>query len=253
MNVFLDIETICTQRQDVRDYIEESMRDELQAALDAVCAPANYKDEAKIAEFCTAKRASLQAEFLDKLKGKIEGTGLDGSFGQICCAGWAVDDGEPMTVADATDEGWLLREFAMRLVIPPNERHTTCVIGHNVSAFDLRFLTQRFIVNGIKPPMVIARAAQAKPWESEKVFDTMVQWAGVGQRISLDKLCLALSIPSPKGDMDGSQVWQYVQDGRLDEVAQYCARDVEAARAVWRRITFAAAPVAVEQLEDVPA
>lgn len=248
MNLYLDIETIPTQRQDVCDYLEESLRDELAQALESVCAPANYKDAEKIAEYCANKRASLQAEFLDKLKQKIEGTGLDGSFGQAFCIGWAFDREVPKMLY-SMDEADILSEFGRMARVRASEQHTTTVIGHNVSAFDLRFLQQRFIVNGIRPPFVIARAAAAKPWEQEKVFDTMVQWAGVGGRISLDKLCLALSIPTPKGDLDGSKVWQYVQDGKHEEVARYCVRDVEATRAVHRRMTFQT----VEEMDDVPA
>lgn len=252
MHLFTDIETVPTQRQDVCDYLEESLRDELQAALESVCAPANYKDADKIAEFCAARKASLQSEFLAKLQAKIESTGLDGAFGQVFCIGWARGDDAPRTVF-GLDERIVLTEFAQALKdsLAPSELFNCTVVGHNVSAFDLRFLTQRFIVNGIRPPMVIARAAQAKPWEQEKVFDTMVQWAGVGGKIGLDKLCRALSIPSPKGDMDGSQVWAYVQDGRGAEVARYCEKDVEATRAVWRRMTFAT--VEQPQFEDVPA
>jgi predicted PolB exonuclease-like 3'-5' exonuclease len=234
MNLVLDLETIPTDRADVRDYIAAS-----------VTPPGNISKAETIAKWNEESRPAAIEEAVAK-------TGLDGSFGRVCVIGWAIDDGEPMTVANADDEGYVLREFAMRLVVPLSERHTTTVIGHNVSSFDLRFLTQRFIVNGIKPPMVIARAARAKPWEDQIVFDTMVQWAGVGGRVSLDKLCLALSIPSPKGELDGSKVWQFVQDGRIAEVADYCKRDVEAARAIWRRMTFATAPV-VEQFEDVAA
>lgn len=250
--LYLDIETIPTQRQEVCDYIEESMRDELQTALDSVTAPANYKDAEKIAEYCANKRASLQAEFIDKLQAKIHATGLDGSFGQVFCIGYTTDSNEPFTHY-GTNEADLLRTFAANLgeLIRVSDWHNTTVIGHNVAGFDLRFLAQRFIVNGIRPPMVIARAAQAKPWESEKVFDTMIQWAGVGGKINLDKLCLALSIPSPKGELDGSKVWQYVQDGRFEEVARYCERDVEAVRAVHRRMTFQTVPA--EVLEDLAA
>lgn len=248
MNLYLDIETTPTQRDDVRDYLSASLRDETLRAMEAVTAPANYKDAEKIAQYIADKKAALQDEFAAKLADKIHATGLDGSFGNVFCIGWALDNGTAQTVY-GTNERWVLESFAKLLRVPPNELHSTTVIGHNVSAFDLRFLTQRFIVNGIRPPLVIARAAQAKPWEQEKVYDTMVQWAGIGQRISLDKLCLALSIPTPKGDMDGSMVWQYVQDGRHDEVARYCERDVEATRAVHRRMTFQT----VEVLEDVPA
>lgn len=247
-SLYLDIETTPTMRDDVRDYLSGSLRDDLKQAMEAVCAPANYKDADKIAEYCAAKKKALQDGFAQDLQKKIETTSLDGSFGQVFCIGWAQDAG-PATTVYGTDERFVLNEFASQLHIHPNEFHSTTVIGHNVSAFDLRFLTQRFIVNGIRPPMAIARAAQAKPWESDKVFDTMVQWAGVGNRISLDKLCLALSIPTPKGDLDGSKVWQYVQDGRHEEVAAYCERDVEATRAMHRRMTFQT----VAEFEDVPA
>jgi hypothetical protein len=235
MNLVLDLETIPTDRAEVRDYIAAT-----------ISAPAQMKKAETIAAWEANDKPAAVEEAVAK-------TGLDGSFGRICVIGWAVNDCEPMTVASADDEAYVLREFAMRLVVSPSDRHMTTIIGHNVSAFDLRFLAQRFVVNGIKPPMVIARAAQAKPWESDKVFDTMVQWAGVGGRVSLDKLCLALSIPSPKGELDGSKVWQFVQDGRIAEVADYCKRDVEAARAIWRRMTFAPAPAIVHEFEDMAA
>ena len=168
-------------------------------------------------------------------------TGLDGAFGRVCCIGLAFEDGPVSTIANAEDERVLLIGLAeaMDKAVEPSERLSTTVIGHNVSAFDLRFLVQRFIVRNVLPPTVLLRAAQAKPWETDKVFDTMVQWAGVGNRVSLDKLCLALGIESPKGELDGSKVWEYVQAGRLDEVADYCSRDVEQMRKVYKRMTFA--------------
>lgn len=248
--LYLDIETIPTQRDDVRDYLSSSLREEVTAAMEAVCAPANYKDAEKIAQYIADKRAALQDEFAQKLADKIHATGLDGSFGQVFCIGWAQGNEHPTTSYGMSERG-VLENFARGLRVHPNEQHTTTIVGHNVSAFDLRFLTQRFIVNGIRPPLVISRAAQAKPWESEKVFDTMVQWAGIGNRISLERLCLALSIPTPKAELDGSMVWQYVQDGKEDEVARYCERDVEAVRKVHQRMTFQT--VTAEEFEDVPA
>ena len=123
--------------------------------------------------------------------------------------------------------------------VDQKDAFATTVVGHNASSFDLRFLVQRYIVNGIRPPSVIRRAADAKPWAAEKVFDTMVQWAGVGNRISLDKLCLALNIKSPKGEIDGSKVGEFVAAGRISEVADYCRNDVTATKAVYQRMTFA--------------
>ena len=221
LNLFLDIETIPTERQDVREYIAAS-----------ISPPGNISKAETIAKWNEESRPGAIDEAVAK-------TGLDGAFGRVCVIGWAIDDRNVTMLYDEHDEFSLLKEFDNAMfLLPSNELFTTAIVGHNASAFDLRFLVHRYIVNGIKPPVVIARAAQAKPWESDKVFDTMVQWAGTGNRVSLDKLCLALGIPSPKGEIDGSKVWQYVQAGRIAEVAAYCGKDVEAVREVWRRMTF---------------
>lgn len=225
MNLFLDIETIPTARDDVREYIAATVKP-----------PGNISKAETIAKWIAESKPEAVEDAIAK-------TGLDGSFGRVCVIGWAFNDGDARTLLNADNEAALLACFAdvMADAINHSTQFSTIVIGHNVSSFDLRFLVQRFIVHGIRPPMTIQRAAQAKPWESDKVFDTMVQWAGVGNRISLDKLCLALEIESPKGDMDGSQVAAYVAAGRIAEVAAYCQRDIEATRAVYRRMTFAEA------------
>jgi hypothetical protein len=217
----LDIETIGTQRQDVIDYIAATVKP-----------PATYKKAESIEAWHKEEGPKAIAEAVAK-------TGLDGAFGQVVCIGYQTGD-LPVLTIQGLDERSVLMQFNVMLDndIQAKDALSTVVIGHNVSNFDLRFLMQRYIVNGIRPNHVIRRAAEAKPWESEKVFDTMVQFAGVGNRISLDKLCLALSIPSPKGDMDGSMVNQAVKDGRLDEVAAYCKRDVAATLSVFNRMTF---------------
>lgn len=219
--LYLDIETLGTDRADVRDYIAAG-----------ISPPGNISKAETIEKWHIESKPKAIEEAIAK-------TSFDGAFGRVCCIGWALGDQAPGTIADEDDEAWVLNCFKTDLALAVGESFTTQVIGHNVSAFDLRFLVQRYIVHGIRPPLVIARAAAAKAWESDKVFDTMVQWAGVGNRVSLDKLCLALSIPSPKSELDGSKVAEYVAAGRINEVAAYCAGDVEAVREVHRRMTFA--------------
>lgn len=246
MNLTIDIETVPAQRPDVLQEIREACKAELDSALESIAPPANYKDPAKISEWNSTVRLEKVEALKQEHEGNIERayrkTGLDGAFGQICVIGYAINDGEPesMYLEDWKNEGGLLSGFKHRLRqdIPKSSEYTTLVIGHNVAAFDLRFLVQRSIVNKVHPHGVIARAAQAKPWESDKVFDTCTQWAGVGHRIKLDKLCKALSIPSPKQGIDGSMVWDYVRNGRIAEVADYCKGDVIATRAAYKRMTF---------------
>jgi len=230
--LFLDIETLPTDRQDVRELLASK-----------VTHPATISKAETIAKWNEESRPAAVEDAVSK-------TGLDGTFGRVCVIGWALDDGPVHTAKSADDEESVLLEFSRRLGIPATDVFETCVVGHNVSGFDLRFLMQRFIVNNIRPPAVIARAARAKPWEEDKVFDTMVQWSGTGARPggSLEKLCMALSIASPKTDLDGSKVAAAVAAGRIDDVADYCALDVDATRKVWRRMTFQPAAISAHVL-----
>ena len=215
----IDIETIPAQRKDIHAYIAKNVKH-----------PGTISKPETIAKWNEESRPAAIEEAINK-------TGLDGAFGKVVCVGLAIDDADPICIY-GIDENVLLTGLNRWLsAIQPKEYLTTTVVGHNVSAFDLRFLMQRHIVNGIKPHQIIKLAAGAKPWESERVYDTMVQFAGVGNRISLDKLCMALDLPG-KGDVTGADVWPMVQAGRLDEVAAYCIDDVRKTRDVFKRMTF---------------
>ena len=245
----LDIETIPGQAAAVL----EALRADAEAEKAECRAPGNYKDPEKIAANIAEQHAAIDAAVMEKWRK----TSFDGAYGQIAVVSFAIDGGEPVKVyrddwqAPGAETG-LLEELrdTMHERLNPKTELAAQIIGHNVSAFDLRFLVQRSIILGVKPHPVLARAAACKPWETDRVFDTMVQWAGVGNRISLDKLCKALGLPG-KGEIDGSKVWDYVRDGRIAEVADYCADDVRKVWAVYQRMTFA--KVTQPELEDVPA
>ena len=222
MNIYLDIETIPTQRDDVKSYIAKS-----------VTHPGNISKPESIAKWNEESKPAAVEEAVNK-------TGLDGAFGQVVCVGVAIDDHQPHSFK-SLDEANVLRGLNLFFdAVQKNEWFTTAIIGHNVANFDLRFLMQRYIVNQIEPHFILRRAVSAKPWESDKVYDTMIQFAGVGNRISLDKLCLALGLPG-KGDIAGADVWPMIQAGKLDEVAAYCRDDVIKTRNVHKRMTFESA------------
>ena len=218
-SIILDIETIPCERQDVRDFIAKGVQP-----------PATYKLADSIAKWHKEQGPAAIDEAVNK-------TGLDGAFGRICCVGYALDDSsDPESIYG--DEAYILNQFNKALdAIPANMWSATTVVGHNVASFDLRFLLQRYIVNGIKPHPIINVAARAKPWEETKIFDTMIQFAGIGKTISLDKLCMALGIEG-KGDISGADVWPMYQAGKIIEIAAYCRHDIQITREVYRRMTF---------------
>lgn len=166
-------------------------------------------------------------------------TSFDGAHGMICCIGAAFDDDKPMSCWNpdyAQHEATILREFFASLEGFRVKHHMArpVFVGHNISGFDIRFVYQRAIINHV--PVPLWWPINARPWD-DVMFDTMVQWAGFKDRISLDGLCSALGIEGKTG-MDGSMVCDAVLDGRIAEVAEYCEHDVLITRECYKRMTY---------------
>ncbi|PHV12075.1 ribonuclease H [Chitinimonas sp. BJB300] len=219
--LFFDIETLPTRDPEVIAQIEAS-----------ITAPGNYTKAESIAQWEIEKKPALVEEAIRK-------TSFDPWFGQILCIGVAFDDEAPFTLSDHGEYGVLCKFLALldrRYKSLLGNTNPPKVIGHNVTGFDLRYVWVRCIINGLRPPEWWP--VDAKPWDNQRVFDTMTHAAGVGGRVSLDKLCKALGIPTPKGELDGSKVYDYYKAGRINEILTYCAGDVEAMRKVYHRLAF---------------
>jgi hypothetical protein len=236
MNIFIDIETVPAQDPDAIIMLRAEADEEKLL----IKAPSNYKDEAKIKEYILAKQIEIDTAFEERYRK----TSFDGAYGQIACIGYAIDDEPAKSVWSAgwnQMEGDVLAAFYRILNdrINSNSQMRPTFIGHNLIGFDLRFIHQRSVMLGIKPPSFIP--FKAKPWDTT-VFDTMVDWAGVGNRVSLAKLCKVFGLDA-KGseigeEIDGSKVWDFVKDGRIEDVARYCEGDVERTRQVYKRLNF---------------
>lgn len=236
MNIYFDLETIPGQAKGL-----------LAEFVSKVTAPGQYKKPESIAEWLKENAETIAEEDWKK-------TSFDGAHGHIAVIGFAVDDGEPVTLySDAYGDPEAERDLIARFYaaiedaasrdLSGGTRSTTkpVFIGHNVIDFDLRFLFQRSVMLGIRPPSCIP--FDAKPWDST-VFDTMTSWAGVRNRVSMEKLCKAFQIDGKgieiEDEIDGSKVWDFVKAGRIADVAKYCAGDVVRTRQIYKRLTFSA-------------
>ena len=53
---------------------------------------------------------------------------------------------------------------------------------------------------------------------------------------SLDFWCRRFDIESPKGSIDGSQVGRYYREGRIEDIGEYCLRDVRATAELYKKL-----------------
>jgi predicted PolB exonuclease-like 3'-5' exonuclease len=214
MIITFDLETIPVQDASIIASIANDIK-----------APGTYKKPESIAEWEATQKQAAVDEAVAK-------TSFDGAYGQICCIGWCINDDGVQTAIG--DEKFIIESFFNSLVANNPRELDATFVGHNVSAFDLRFLFQRAIILGIKPPSFIP--FNAKSWDSQ-IFDTMTYFAGFGNRISLDKLSKALGLEGKTG-VTGADVWPMYQAGKIAEIAKYCEHDVELTREVYKRLTF---------------
>ncbi|MCP5244827.1 MAG: ribonuclease H-like domain-containing protein [Burkholderiales bacterium] len=214
--LFIDVETLPTQDEAVIAELRKS-----------ITPPATIKKPESIEKWNKEERPA-------KLKDLIHKTGLDGLHGSIACIAWAIDDCPVMSTDSMDDERNVLACF-----FDVCEQHLTIhesLCGHNIAGFDLPFIKHRAIINGMKPPITLLSAMNAKPWE-DCIQDTMLIWSQDRQkRVSMDSLCKALGIEG-KGDFEGSMVAE-TWPTNPEKVIEYCKDDVERARKIYKKLTF---------------
>ncbi len=114
-------------------------------------------------------------------------------------------------------------------------RHRFC--GHNIKEFDMPFISRRMIVNGVEIPREMNLMGK-KPWETN-LLDTMEMWkfGDFKSYTSLKLLTALFGIPSPKDDIDGSEVaGVYYFEKDLSRIVTYCQKDVLATVQVYLRM-----------------
>ena len=170
-----------------------------------------------------------------------EKAGIYAEFGKVVCIslGFILQkDGETQirlkSIANE-DEQALLQEFIDLL----NSYYTApdfLFCAHNGKEFDIPFLCRRILINGKKIPNIL-NVSGKKPWEI-KHLDTMELWkfGDFKNYTSLDLLSYVFNIPTPKDDMDGSQVAKvFYEDKDLDRIIHYCEKDVVATIQLFRK------------------
>ena len=124
------------------------------------------------------------------------------------------------------DEEKLLAEFSELLETRTNHPFRI-LCAHNGKEFDFPYLCRRMLINGIRLPQILDIAGK-KPWEIAHL-DTMELWkfGDFKNYTSIKILSKVFGIPTPKDDIDGSQVrGVYYEQNDLDRIEVYCKKDV---------------------------
>jgi DNA polymerase elongation subunit (family B) len=175
---------------------------------------------------------------------------LHGEYGRVLTIGVIVEsDGEVInrgvlgreqqTLMFHLDEARTLRGF-WKLLRNFNIGRDL-IVGHNIHAFDLPFLEKRSRIHRIRPSVKFSYAK----FRSRPIYDTMQEWChwNFGQYVSLDLLAEVLKVGIGKMEgIDGGRVYDCFCEGRHEDIASYCLRDVEVVRAVYYAMEYPEGP-----------
>ncbi|WP_424492869.1 3'-5' exonuclease [Salinimicrobium sp. GXAS 041] len=204
-----------------------------------------FLDIETVPEFATFDDLSSEKKLLWEIKSQYqrkedcspeefyERAGIWAEFGKIVCisVGYFAFQGEKRKFrlkSFSGDEKKLLLEFRELLGTHFNKpQHLLC--AHNGKEFDFPFLARRMLIHNIELPVKLDLFGK-RPWEVPHL-DTLELWKFGDHKhfTSLKLLTQVLGIPSPKDDIDGSEVRNvYYEQNDLKRIVTYCEKDVVA-------------------------
>ncbi|MDR3183806.1 MAG: 3'-5' exonuclease [Prevotellaceae bacterium] len=161
-----------------------------------------------------------------------ERAGIMAEFGKIVCvsAGYIHESekGKVFRVKSfyGDEEKLLLTQFCASLQAFFAKRRNAQLCAHNGKEFDFPYIARRILINALPLPAVLDMAGR-KPWDVPHL-DTMELWKFGDYKhfCSLDLLTTILNIPTPKDDIDGSQVAAvYYEEKNIERIVRYCEKD----------------------------
>lgn len=213
--LFIDIETVST----VARY--DQLPERLQPLWAKKCKSLHYDRAAEISEDIASQLYTDRA-------------GIYSEYAKVVCVsvgflvGGAPDQKLRLKSFYGDNEQELLTELSDMLDQHYTDLSKFFLCGHNIKEFDIPFLCRRMVINGVHIPAMLDIAGR-KPWEVKHLIDTLQLWkfGDYKNYTSLNLLTAVMDIPSPKDDIDGSEVGRvYWEEGDLPRIVRYCEKDV---------------------------
>lgn len=156
----------------------------------------------------------------------LENAGIISTYGKICCISFGYLDSsgdKQIRSFYGDDEFNIVNSF--NDLLKKIEQKNFNLSGFRIIHFDIPWLLHKLHKYEIQPANIIY-SYDKKPWDL-RITDLSEDWKGkFAWSFSFDELCYELGVKSPKDKMDGSSVHRYFWSGRVEEIKEYCEKDV---------------------------
>jgi predicted PolB exonuclease-like 3'-5' exonuclease len=153
----------------------------------------------------------------------IDNAGIISTYGKIVCISFGYDD--KITSLYGDNEKDIVQNF--NNILKKVETKDFKLSGFRIINFDIPWILHKLLKYGIKPADILT-TWNKKPWEM-RIVDLSEDWKGkFAWAYSFDELCYQLNVDSPKDLMSGSNVHSKYWEGHIEEIKDYCEKDVKA-------------------------
>ena len=155
-----------------------------------------------------------------------DNAGIVSTYGKIVCIsfGYIDNTGEKkISSFYGDDERDIVDSF--NNLLKKIETKSFNISGFRINHFDIPWVLHKLHKYGIKPADIIYMYDK-KPWDM-RITDMSDDWKQkFAWAFSFDEMCYELGVPSPKDNMNGSEVHHVYWSGGIEKVKEYCEKDV---------------------------
>ncbi len=167
------------------------------------------------------KESSLEDAYLNN-------SPIISTYGKIVCIsyGFIKNDGTyNIKSLFGDDEKEIVEKF--NLVLEKVQSKQFKLSGFRINHFDIPWVLHKLHRYGIKPADIIS-PYNKKPWDM-RIVDMSDDWKSrFAWTFSFDEMIYELGLDSPKDKISGSDVHDKYWNGHIDEIVEYCEKDVKA-------------------------
>jgi 3'-5' exonuclease len=159
-------------------------------------------------------------------KAYLENASIISSYGRICCISFGyMDMNKEKRISSywGPDEKNIVNSFNEWLKKIERKKFKLC--GFRILYFDIPWILHKLHKYDIIPADIIYPYSK-KPWDM-RIVDLADDWKGkFAWNGTFDESLYELGLPSPKDEINGSEVHRYYHDGMYDTIKKYCKKDV---------------------------
>ena len=172
------------------------------------------------------KKMNWEEKWGDIETAYLENAGIISTYGKIVCIsfGYLDNDGNKQIKSIYGDDE---KEIVIKFndLLKKIETKNFNLSGFRILHFDVPWIVHKLHKYGVKPADIILMYDK-KPWEM-RITDLSEDWKGkFAWSFSFDEMCYELGVKSPKDVINGSDVHKYYWSDRLEEIKEYCEKDV---------------------------